>query len=61
MAIRVFVLSMLAFTLTAADHPSAKQLHALFDREWEYQMKDDPEWASILGDRRWNDQWPDHS
>lgn len=61
MAIRVFILSLLAFKLTAADHPTAKKLHALFDREWEYQMKEDPEWASILGDRRWNDQWQNRS
>ncbi len=34
-------------------------LHALFDREWEWELTQDPLWASYLGDRRWNDQWPD--
>ena len=34
-------------------------LHAIFDREWEWELTQDPLWASYLGDRRWNDQWPD--
>ena len=34
-------------------------LHALFDREWEWELSQDPLWASYLGDRRWNDRWPD--
>ena len=36
-------------------------LHALFDREWEWELTQDPLWASYLGDRRWNDKWPDIS
>jgi uncharacterized protein (DUF885 family) len=36
-------------------------LHALFDREWEWELGQDPLWASYLGDRRWNDRWPDIS
>jgi uncharacterized protein (DUF885 family) len=36
-------------------------LHALFDREWEWELTQDPLWASYLGDRRWNDRWPDIS
>jgi len=36
-------------------------LHALFDREWEWELSQDPLWASYLGDRRWNDRWPDTS
>jgi len=44
----------------AADNPT-QQLHSLFDRDWEYQMQHDPVGASELGDRRWNDQWPDVS
>ena len=36
-------------------------LRALFDREWEWELAQDPLWASYLGDRRWNDRWPDVS
>jgi uncharacterized protein (DUF885 family) len=39
----------------------ANVLHALFDREWEWELTQDPLWASYLGDRRWNDRWPDIS
>lgn len=45
----------------AAENDSTKALHALFDRDWEYQMEQNPLWASSLGDRRWNDKWPDES
>ena len=35
-------------------------LHALFDREWEWELTQDPLWASYLGDRRWlvTTAWP---
>ena len=33
------------------------RLDALFAREWEWTMREFPEWASYLGDRRWNDEW----
>ena len=40
---------------------TAAALHAIFDREWEWELTQDPLWASHLGDRRWNDRWPDMS
>lgn len=40
---------------------AAAQLKALFDEQWESWMRESPTWASSLGDRRWNDRWPDSS
>lgn len=39
----------------------AQKLHAIFDADWEHAMETSPTWASQLGDRRWNDRWPDLS
>ena len=38
-----------------------KQLSALLDEQWEYTMRTSPEYASILGDKRYNDQLTDFS
>jgi len=38
-----------------------RQLHALFDEEWEYNMHTHPEWATALGDNRFNDRLSDDS
>lgn len=34
---------------------------ALLDEAWEYQLQEYPEFASDLGDRRYNDRWTDQS
>ena len=44
----------------AGSGPAAK-LHALFERDWDYTMRQYPTWASTLGDRRYNDRWEDNS
>ncbi|MBA3320982.1 MAG: DUF885 domain-containing protein, partial [Pyrinomonadaceae bacterium] len=36
---------------------AARALHALFEEEWEYQLRESPTFASALGDRRYNDRW----
>lgn len=41
--------------------PEAKRLHDLFDQEWERSMRENPTWASQLGDRRYAQQWEDLS
>jgi uncharacterized protein (DUF885 family) len=40
---------------------TTKALHALFESEWEYRMQQYPLKATYLGDRRYNDRWPDLS
>ena len=37
------------------------QLHSLFDEQWEYELRADPEFATALGDKRYNDRLSDHS
>ena len=49
-------------SLSGRDHNSqATALHQLFDRDWDRVMRENPLYASDLGDRRFNDQWPDVS
>ncbi|MCC6354040.1 MAG: DUF885 domain-containing protein [Verrucomicrobiae bacterium] len=50
----------LALPCLATDDHTA-QFHRILDEEWEYAMRESPVWASMLGDRRYNDQWGDGS
>jgi uncharacterized protein (DUF885 family) len=43
------------------DNPQVQALHRLFEREWDWDMRSSPVRASDLGDRRFNDRWPDVS
>jgi uncharacterized protein (DUF885 family) len=58
----VFVLLALAAGGWAIPPGNAtKALHDLFAAAWDQEMQGDPERASELGDRRWNDRWMDRS
>jgi uncharacterized protein (DUF885 family) len=45
----------------SSQNDSTKQLYALFDAEWELGLKENPTFASFLGDKRYNDRWTDSS
>ncbi|MEE8201934.1 MAG: DUF885 domain-containing protein [Candidatus Acidoferrales bacterium] len=55
------LLAVWVLTPLAAEEDAAAQLHALFEEEWEYFLEENPEVASLLGDRRWNERWSDMS
>ena len=43
-----------------AQSPS-ERLNKLFDDEWQFTLREAPTFASELGDKRYNDRWPDAS
>jgi uncharacterized protein (DUF885 family) len=45
----------------AAGVLTSDALHTLFATEWEYTMREEPTYASRLGDHRYDDRWPDVS
>jgi uncharacterized protein (DUF885 family) len=72
MRLTKFFATALAFSLAPASHFAANQskngrsnagktLNDFLESEWNYEMEQNPTHASSLGDRRWNDRWPDRS
>src|SRR5262245_5332013 len=50
-------LALLVCTPQARSEPTAaQQLHALLDEDWQWRLRDAPERATMLGDRRYNDK-----
>jgi len=45
----------------AAAESRRDQLRSLFDEEWQYTLRTNPEWATALGDPRYNDRLSDNS
>jgi prolyl oligopeptidase len=56
-----FLLGELCATEKPAAVSAADRLADLFTREWEYGLRESPTFASFLGDKRYNDRWPDVS
>ena len=57
----LLILLILGSRVSAEENPTAKKLHTLFDTEWQWGVKDDPTFATYLGDKRYNDKWQDLS
>ena len=54
-------LTEVVFAEVVTREPAAAQLHQIFEDSWNEDMRQSPVWASMLGDRRFNDQWQDLS
>jgi uncharacterized protein (DUF885 family) len=50
-----------ALTNVFAQTDAVKNLHALFDAEWQWTLENSPTFASYLGDKRYNNRWNDQS
>jgi uncharacterized protein (DUF885 family) len=64
MQARVFVVVSILMSTVCANAGEAnptQRLHAVFDRAWEFDLRDDPVAASQLGDKRFNQEWDDLS
>jgi uncharacterized protein (DUF885 family)/outer membrane protein assembly factor BamB len=56
-----FTLALACFTLSlpSTASPNLEALHALFQREWDRTLAENPTYASQLGDRRFHREWKD--
>ena len=46
---------------TASVEARRKELNRLLAEQWEYEMRESPEFATVVGDYRYNDRWSDDS
>src|SRR5919197_2406432 len=63
-ALPIALTSMLVASTCAADistEARRQQLKSLLDQEWEYTLRTHPEFATYVGDDRYNDKLSDHS
>src|SRR5262249_30823368 len=60
MTLRAALLTTLMPVLSAATPPQpSAPLRKLLAEDWEYHLSHSPTYASVIGDRRWNDRWDD--
>src|SRR5436305_15186639 len=61
----VLALCLFATSASKAETPSLDTRRAQFNQllkdEWEYELKESPERATVSGDYRYNDRWSDNS
>jgi uncharacterized protein (DUF885 family) len=57
----VLLATLLLLALPAGARTATEQLHQLLEADWERGLKDYPEYATFLGDTRYNDRWTDWS
>lgn len=64
-AAAIVVVGLVGAFVSFADTPSVearrKELNRLIAEEWEYEMRESPEQATVIGDYRYNDRWSDTS
>jgi len=58
---RAFLALAVLFAGFGAQAGPTEDFNTLLDEAWEWQLDESPVWASMLGDRRANDQWDDIS
>lgn len=61
MLFALIVSTVFAQNTNSAKNSATTQLYALFDTEWELNLRDNPTFASFLGDKRYNTRWTDIS
>ena len=61
LALSLALLGSVSLAPLTASADATKDLHALFDREWERDLAENPLGATYIGDPRYNDRWPDIS
>ncbi len=57
----IFSAGLLQAQSPSAKNAATKQLYAIFDETWELGLKENPTFATFLGDKRYNDRWGDQS
>ena len=58
---RLLIATLLLLAVRALFADASSDFTTLLDEHWEWRMANSPVMASRLGDRRYNDQWPDDS